>query len=202
MLEPITERQLDLYKLMNPADSKLQKLTLEELKANTEDGVADWVKLPQKPFVFESDSWTCEVGQGFVIYDCLCLILGIEAQRAGTTEDEAKAVAKAAAPILPNLQQHVQILKNKDTARAEKAQAVFGVIQMLYSSGCLGSVLDAFFSSLPWHSRVLYGASSLSIILKAMTTDGAAAIAMIMIQLATAGFMISDSIHCAEGCSY
>jgi hypothetical protein len=36
----------------------------------------------------------------------------------------------------------------------------------------------------------------------AVATDGAAEIGIIIVELATAGFLVGDSIKCADACSY
>ena len=82
------------------------------------------------------------------------------------------------------------------------ATAVFGVISTIYSGACLGAVLSAFLGSLTWYNAVLYGATALGTIMAALATDGAAEIGIIIVELATAGFLIGDSIKCVDACSF
>ena len=89
-----------------------------------------------------------------------------------------------------------------ESTKFEVATAVFGIVSTIYSGGCLGAVLGAFLGSLTWYNAILYGATALGTIVAAVATDGAAEIGIIVVELATAGFLVSDSINCAKACSY
>jgi len=197
----LSQRELDQYKMLFPNDQRLQALTLDELLENTNGGIADWSSLPAKPLVLEASVWSCVEGIGFVIFDCVCLFLGATALRSGTTESEAKAIAEAAEPVLPQLKQYVKVIKDSASSKTEIASAVFGVISTIYSGACLGAVISSFLGSLSWYTAILYGATALGTIMAALATDGAAEIGLIIVELATAGFLVNDSIKCAESCS-
>jgi len=81
------------------------------------------------------------------------------------------------------------------------ATAVFGVISTIYSGACLGAVLSAFLGNLQWYQGVLYGATALGTIMAALATDGAAEIGVIIVEIATAGFLVVDASKCAEACA-
>ena len=93
-------------------------------------------------------------------------------------------------------------MSDANASKTSIAGAVFGVISTIYSGGCLGAVISAFLGSLTWYNAVLYGATALGTIMAAVATDGAAEIGIIVVELATAGFLVSDSINCAEACNY
>ena len=48
---------------------------------------------------------------------------------------------------------------------------------------------------------MLYGALAIGTIMAAVSTDGVAEIGIIVIKLATADFLIADSIKCLDACS-
>ena len=102
-MQQISQKQLDQYKLFFPKDARLQALTVEELIANTDGGIADWDKLPHWSSALEASVWKCSEGIGFVIFDCVCLFLGADGLRAGATEAEAEAIAEAAEPVLSKM---------------------------------------------------------------------------------------------------
>ena len=197
----ITQRDLDLFKAEFPDDKKLQAVTLVELLENT-TGKADFSTLsrPPVPMLVEGSTWDCATGIGFVIYDCVCLFLGADGARAGATEDEAKAIAKAAEPVLSEIEKTVGELAKEGASAYDKACAVFSIIKTIYNGGCLGAVVAAFLGSLTWYNYILYAVTALATIVAAVATDGAAEIAAIVIELATFGFLVSDSVAAAEAC--
>ena len=82
-MRTITPTAFEAYKALNPQDSKLQTLTLEELYANTGSGDVDWseIKYPRQVLLGAS-GWDCGMGIGYVVFDCVCLFLGAASLRA------------------------------------------------------------------------------------------------------------------------
>ena len=201
-MSPIKQRDLDLFKAQFPNDPKIQAVTLLEILENT-TGKADFSTLenrPPVPLLVEGSTWDCATGIGFVIYDCVALFLGCPGSRSGATEDEAKAVAKAAKPVLSKIEKSVAELAKEEASAYDKACAVFDIVKTIYNGGCLGAVVAAFLNSLTWYNYLLYAVTALATIVAAVLTDGAAEIAEIVIEIATFGFLVSDSIACAEAC--
>ena len=198
----ITQQKLDQFKLLHPNDERLQALSLEELIANTDGGKADWSKLPKRPALPSvTEATSCPVAMGFVIYDAVALFLGAGATRDGVTEAEAEAVADAAEPVLSQLEQYIETITKEGASVTDQAKAVWGIISTIYNGGCIGAVISAFLGTLTWYNWILYGATALATIVAAVATDGAAEIAEIVIELATAGWLVSDSITCMKACN-
>lgn len=199
----INQHTLAAYKALNPDDSYLQALTLDELLQHVGSRHVDYSKITFDSLpTFTATSTSCPVAIGYVVFDCLCLFLGACSLRAAYTEKAAAAMAEAVEPVINKFSKYILTIKSADSSKFEVASAVFGVISTIYSGGCLSAVLKAFIGSLEWYQGVLYGATALGTIMAAFATDGAAEIGLIVVELATAGWVISDSITCADACSY
>lgn len=144
----------------------------------------------------------CEKQIGYVIFDCVCLMLGAAECRAALTGEAAEAMAEAAKPVLSKMEQYILTIGSKESSTTEIATAVFGVVSTIWSGGCLGAVVSAWLGTLSLGDKILYGATALATLLATFATDGAAAIGVIALELATAGWLVDDSIKCAEACSY
>ena len=201
-MRTITPETFKAYQALNPHDSRLQSLTLAELYENTGTGQVDWNKVTYKPALLQSGEWDCAKGIGYVVFDCVCLFLGAVTLRASVTAEAAEDMAKAAEPVASQLEKYILIMSDANSSKTAIATAVFGIISTIYSGSCLGAVISAFLGSLTWYNAILYGATALGTIMAAVATDGAAEIGIIIVELATAGFLVGDSIKCKEACSY
>ena len=195
----INERTLEAYKALNSDDSYLQALTLEELLQNVGSRHVDYSKItfsgsPIGPTASESQS----VATGLFIFDCLALFLGAGHLRSTVTEEAATAIAEATKDVAQNFSRYAQVINSTDSSRSETAAAVFGVVSTIYSSGCLSAVLKVFVGEAEWYSRVLIGATALGDIMTSISTDGAAEIGVIQVELATAGWLIEDSANAVK----
>ena len=202
-MRTITPEVFNAYKALNPQDSKLQSLTLSELYKETGSGQVDWNKIsyaPAAPTLLGGSAWDCATGIGYVVFDCVCLFLGAASLRASFTAKAAEEISEAAKPVASQLEKYIATMADSESSKTDIAGAVFGVISTIYSGGCLGAVISAFLGSLTWYNAVLYGATALGTIMAAVATDGAAEIGIIVVELATAGFLVSDSINCSEAC--
>ena len=200
----ITPEVFNAYKALNPHDSRLQALTLHELYAQTGTGQVNWdtITYPSAgPKLLGGSAWDCGTSIGYVVFDCVCLFLGAVSLRSSLTAKAAEEIAEAAKPVASQIAKYAATMADKAASKTEVATAVFGVISTIYSGSCLGAVLSAFLGSLNWYNAVLYGATALGTIMAAVATDGAAEIGIIIVELATAGFLVSDSINCSEACS-
>ena len=202
-MRTITPTAFEAYKALNSHDSKLQALTLEELYENTGSGDVDWdkIKYPRQVLLGAS-GWDCGMGIGYVVFDCVCLFLGAASLRASVTAKAAAEIGEAAAPVASQLAKYIKVISAAESSKTEVAGAVFSVISTIYSGSCLGAVLSAFLGTLEWYTAILYGATALGTIMAAVATDGAAEIGIIIVELATAGFLINDSIDCGKACAY
>ena len=148
------------------------------------------------------DGWSCAEAVGYVVFDCVCLFLGAATLRSSLTAEAAEGMAKAAAPVMSQMEKYIATMAAETSSKTDVASAVFGIISTIYSGGCLGAVLGAFLGSLTWYEAALYGVTAMATIVAALATDGAAEIALIVIELATAGFLVNDSISCVKACNY
>ncbi len=203
-MNTITRESFAAYKALHPEDGRLQALTLEELFEHTGGRSVDYstIKYQPKPLLqLGSSEWDCGLGIGYVVFDCVCLFLGAVSLRSSLTAKAAEEIAEAAKPVANQLTKYVEVLAAAESSKTEVATAVFGVISTIYSGSCLGAVISAFLGSLTWYNAVLYGATALGTIMAAVATDGAAEIGIIIVELATAGFLVGDSIKCEQACS-
>lgn len=198
----ITQRDLDQLKAALPNDARLQSLSLLELlqNADPEFSFSKWEREPA-PELLEGSSLECATAIGFVIYDCVALFIGASATRGGATEGEAKAIAKAAEPVLSKIEKSCAELAKDSASATDKAWAVWDIIKTIYNGSCLGAVIAAFLSSLTWYNMILYSATALATIVAALATDGAAEIAEIVVQIAAFGFLVSDSVNVGSACA-
>ena len=144
----------------------------------------------------------CQIKIGYVIFDCLCLLLGAAECRAALTEEAAESMAKAAEPVLSKMEQYIVTLADEEASTLDKSKAIFNVASTIWSGGCLGEVVSAWLGTLTLTDKVLYSATALTTLLAMFATDGAAEIGVLGVELATAGWVVNDSIKCSEACSY
>ena len=200
----VTGAALEQYKALYLNDEKLQKLTLDELLTATAGMTVDFSSITyegRSPALL-GDGWSCAEAVGYVVFDCVCLFLGAATLRSSLTAEAAEGMAKAAAPVMSQMEKYIATMAAETSSKTDVASAVFGIISTIYSGGCLGAVLGAFLGSLTWYEAALYGVTAMATIVAALATDGAAEIALIVIELATAGFLVNDSISCVKACNY
>lgn len=144
----------------------------------------------------------CEKQIGYVVFDCFCLMLGAAEVRATFTAEAAEEVAEAARPAMSKFDQYILTIASKESSTTEIAGAVFNIVSTCWSAGCLGEVFSAWMGTLTLGDKILYGATGMATMLAAFATDGAAEIGVIAVELATCGWLVDDSIKCADKCSY
>ena len=207
-MRAITPHSFQAYKALFPQDKKLQQLTLEELyKELGGDGRVNWGDIfysdeDRDEVKLLSEDTPCALSIGYVVFDCICLFLGAATLRAGITAEAAEAMAEAAEPAANQISKYIKTMAAAESSKLDVATAVFGVISTIYSAGCMGAVLSTFLGKLDWYDAILYGATALGTIMAALATDGTAEIGIIIVELATAGFLVNDSITCSKSCSY
>jgi len=144
----------------------------------------------------------CEKQIGYVIFDCVCLMLGAAELRAGVTAEAAEEMAEACKPVISKFDSYILTMAKEGASTTEVAGAVFGMMSTIWSGGCLGAVVSAWLGTLSVGNAILYGVTALGTLVAAFATDGAAEIGIIVVELATATWLIEDSIKCVEECSY
>ncbi len=204
--QQITQETLDMFKKEFPNDAKIQALTLDAVLQHAETTTIDWSRLsggvPQHTIQLQSISITpCQKAIGYVIFDAICLALGAVSLRSSVKASTVEAMAEAAAPVLSKIETAVAKMAAEGASYTDMAKGVFTILQTIYSGGCLGAVFSAFTASLSWWDMVLYGLTGMATIVAALATDGAALIAEIVIELATFGFLVSDSVKAVQACN-
>ena len=144
----------------------------------------------------------CNTHIGYVIYDCLCLVLGSQEMRDRATDADARVLAAAAEPVRDSIKSNILVIADDVSDRTEKAESVFTIVNKLYSSGCLFEVYKVWVASLPAKDAVKYTAKALKTLIASFATDGAALLGVIIVELATFKYLIEDSIECKETCGY
>jgi len=144
----------------------------------------------------------CEKQIGYVIFDSVCLMLGAAELRAGVTAEAAEEMAEACKPVISKFDTYILTMAKEGASTTEVAGAVFGMMSTIWSGGCLGAVVSAWLGTLSVGNAILYGVTALGTLVAAFATDGAAEIGIIAVELATAGWLIEDSVKCVEECSY
>ena len=147
-------------------------------------------------------SYDCEKQIGYVIFDCVCLMLGAAELRAGVTAEAAEEMAEACKPIISKFESYILTIANKESSTTDIATAVFGIMSTIWSGGCLSAVVNAWLGTLSVGNAILYGATAIGTLVAAFATDGAAEIGIIVVELASAAWLVEDSIKCVEECSY
>lgn len=204
-MSTLTQKQWDNYKSQFPDDKKIQAVTLEELLKNTDGGKVDWSNPPiskeraaaVQPMAAVSP---CAMAIGYVIFDVICLAIGGVGLRSGVTKGTAEAVAEAAGPVLSKLEATIAKMAAEGASKTDIAWGVFEILKTIWSGGCLGAVLSAFLKSLTWYYALLYGATAMATIVAALATDGVAFVAEVVIELATFGFLVADSVNAVKAC--
>lgn len=202
----LTPEQWQDYKTHFPNNPRIQAVTYDELLRQTEGGQVDWENLlvAQKSGRVPSTNeliTPCELAVGYVIFDAVCLALGTVGLRAALNRGVAEAVAAGARPVIAQVSEIIAGIATEGASGTDIAWACFQILKTIWSGGCLGAVLAAFVGSLTWYYALLYGATALATIGAFVVTDGAAFVAAVVIELATFGFLVADSVNAVNVCN-
>jgi hypothetical protein len=200
----ITQQHLDTFKSLHPNNEKIQSVTLAELHKNTAGTVVDWNSLALDKPALQAQAveiTDCQKAIGFVVFDVVILTVGGLGLRATVKPQTIEAMAIATAPVLSKIEVAVAKMAAQGASKTDIAKGIFSILSTIYSGGCLGAVVSAFTSSLSWWDALLYGVTATATIVAALATDGIAYVAEIVILLASAGFVASDSVKAVQACS-
>ena len=142
----------------------------------------------------------CNIQIGYVVYDCMCLILGATEMRKYANDAEARIIAAAAEPALSGIKLNVLKIADPASNKTDVSGAAYKIVAAIYSSGCLAEVYKTWVGSLPAKSALKYTSKALKALIASFFTDGAALFGIIMIEMATFDYLIEDSISCKDYC--
>lgn len=143
----------------------------------------------------------CQKAIGYVVFDCICLIVGGVGLRATVSGSTIEEMAKLSIKATTSLEQQIEIIAHEGTNAFQKARSVFNILSTLSTGGMLGGVFSAFVKSLKWWQMALYASSGLATILAALATDGVAFVAEVAALLVTFTWLVTDSTHAVKTCS-
>lgn len=201
----ITQQQLDDFKKLFPGDQNLQNLSLPAVLHYAEMRPVDWHGLkfghPRTLAATTATTLTeCQKAIGWVIVDCICLGVGAYTLRPTVPASAAENMVRAAAPALSKIEKIVAEISAADSL-PKQAWGVFKILKEIWNADCLSAVFAAFVDSLSWWDAILYGITGLATIVAALATEGIAFVGEVVILLATAGFLASDSVKAYNACS-
>ncbi len=205
----MTPQDVNQYRLLYPNVPKIQAITLAELIANTPGVNGNWNDpLPSNDAFRETRLQMaatgiskCEMAIGWVVFDCVCLALGAVGLRGGASSSTIEGIAKATAPVASKIEIIIAKMGAEGASKSDLATGMFEILKIIFNGGCFGAVFSAFVGSLSWWDAALYGVTGTATIIAALTTDGVAFIAEVIIILATVGFLASDSVKAVSACS-
>ena len=142
----------------------------------------------------------CNTHLGYIVYDCMCLVLGATEMREKMSNTDARVLAAAAEPALMNIKEQVSIIADPGAERAEIATAAYQIVSGIYASGCLTEVYKIWVGSLPTKYAIKYTVKVFKSLIAAFCSDGASTLGVIMVELATFPQLIEDSIDCKACC--
>ena len=205
----ITQKQLNDFKRLYPNNARVQALTLDQVITNTSGKTIDWNSIHDRPkgpstalMAMPAVPITpCQMAIGYVVFDVVCLAVGAVGLRATVKASTVEAMAHAVTPVLSKIEVSISRMAAQGASKTDIAWGVFDILKTIYTGGSLGAVFSAFTDSLTWWDMILYGVTGIATIVAAVATDGVAFAAEIIVLLASAGFVASDSVKAVQACS-
>jgi hypothetical protein len=200
MKSTLTEKQWNSFVNNYCTDEEMKKISYKELMDNTNNGQLDLSDLSAGSNEKVSDvSADCGLAIGFVIADVVALATGALSIRASVSEESAQTIAGIVGPDIPDILKYVDTIAAEGSSDEEIAKAVFGIMKVTLKSPY--DIVKAVFASLPWYKKALAIAQGVATIVAAVATDGIAFIAEVVVELASFGFLVTDSVHAVSACS-
>ena len=201
-IKTLRQRDLVAFKALYPLDAKLQALTLEQLVGYSEGKEPDGSTAnpnPNAPPAKRNPAISeCQWAVGIVVVDVVCLVLGLSALRNKNLQwTEAINIG---ATLQADIEHALQTLTAVDSTVLAKANSVREIALLVYSGGLVEPIYHAIIKNLDWWDMVLYGVAGMAEIAAAFLTDGAAVIALLVYDLAMAGFLVTDAERAISAC--
>jgi len=203
----LTQKNLDAYKAMYPDDQRLQAVTLTELieYSKTRDANGANLQLNPEPAVLAEegrlgDISPCALAVGGLVIDCIFVLTGAIYLAGKIPPSGIARVAEAAEPAISEIERTAEIISSETASATDKAMAIINIVRIIYSADELGAVIRAITDNLTWWDAALFGVTAIATIVAVFATDGVAAAAAIVLEMAMIGFVISDAIKVANAC--
>lgn len=199
----LTPQDLERFKALFPDDQRVQGVTLAELqehytkrdfRGNSAEG------LPSAP-VGRGIVSDCTYARAVVVLDALFVATGAYGLAAKMNPATIAKVAEIAEPVMTELEEAFHTLGDADASTLSKAMAIKDIVHVIWSASLIEAIYKAAVQSLTWWDMVLYGTLGMATLAGAFLTDGAALVAMIVAEIATVAFLVTDAVHAHEVCS-
>ena len=206
----LSKENLDAFRQLigMPGDQALQDLTIEQLiehsKTRLRDGsdaeaASDDEVGTRYPQTTRFTPTACETKVATLILDAFLLAVGVVGIRA-----KAK---QAAIDEITLLKMHMParditrvVVYIKDGDLKDKAWAIYRIVRLIFKAGMASAVWNAIVKSLSWLDMILYGVEGIAEIVAFVATDGVSQIALIVQELARAGFFTVDLLDVFAAC--
>jgi hypothetical protein len=199
----ITQDKLNALRRLHPGDAAMQSVSIDQL-ANHALGRDPWGNKAVTNEVSRArrgDVTACAFAIGGVVVDVMLTIWGASGLYNKIGPAVVEDVARIAEHELAAIEEIAKVLSNPDASTIEKAGAIKDIGLLIYSGGMLEAIFKAIVGGLTWWDMALYGTIGLGELTAAFLTDGALLVAMLVIEVSQAGFVISDSVKAMEACS-
>jgi hypothetical protein len=203
----LTQKNLDDYKALFPDNQRLQTVTLTELIEHSKTRDASGANLEFNPEVAGlaeevrlGDISPCAMAVGGLVLDCIFVLTGAIYLAGKIPPSGIARVAQAAEPAIPEIERTAAIIASETASATDKAMAIFNIGRIIYSVDGLGAVIRAITDNLTWWDAALFGVTAMATLVAVFATDGAAAAAAIVLEMAMIGFVISDAFKVADAC--
>lgn len=205
MVTKLSEKQWDDFVKNHCLDDEMKKISYKELMENTNNGEIDFNKLalPENStsdisLAISAGDRSCTLAIGYVVVDVACLAIGAVGIRSSISSSSVESVATVVESSIPEILSSVETIARSGSSALQRAQACWSIIKVVLKSPY--KIFSAIFSSLPWYKKALAIAQACATIAAALLTDGAALIAEIVVELASFGFLVSDSVEAVSAC--
>ena len=198
----LKQADLDAFKRQFPNDARLQAVTLDQLAnhGKTRDYKGHNAQPSPNPRRARGIFSGCQMAVADVAIDVLLMIWGAIGIHGKINAAAVEDVAQAIEPKLSEIEEYAKVLSDGNTPTRQKATAIWNIGRLIKNGGMFEAVFHAIVSSLTWWDMVLYGVLGMAELAAAFLTDGAALVAIMVVEIATAGFVISDGAKVVQEC--
>ena len=202
----ITQSALDAFKAHIRSDpnpnSAILQITLDQLAthAATRDHWGNSaVPLPNRRQARGLVS-PCRMAVAECVLDCVLVAWGAWGLHGKISPAAIEEVAEAITPVLSEIEQLVMTISDAGKHWFDRTKAVWSTLLLIKNGLMFEAVFHALIKDLTLMDMVLYGVLGLAELTAAFLTDGAALIAEMVVELASAVFLITDGLKAVEVC--